>query len=406
MTKKESCAIIIVVNIIIEVDHMKPTIRARLTLFGANGFIYGLNAVYYCLIQKYLETIFVNDPVTVGILLAIGPFVSIFAPILWGYVADRSKSKNAVLALTVAFSAVFFFLIMFNDGPVYLAVMMGILMFFMSAYPGLIDIITIEYTAEAGISYGFIRIFGTVAFGVTPMILTSFTETNIDIIFYAYVLMAAAAVLSILLAPRVKGHGSGDNKTSFAPIFKDYRLMLLFLFSAITMFTWTYYMNFFPGHLSGTLQQPDSVWGINTFLTVLGEIPFFLAFNRLFDKVGIKKLMLISFVLVVARYAGLATLTNIPALLALGLITGFATTVFTYCASVYINKYIAPENKASANSMLYALGNGIPRVLAGVLGGTMTEFMGYKLSMIVCTVLCAAAFGIFLLTFGRDKAFK
>ena len=165
-------------------------------------------------------------------------------------------------------------------------------------------------------------------------------------------------------------------------------------------------MNFFPGHLSGTLQQPDSVWGINTFLTVLGEIPFFLAFNRLFDKVGLKKLMLISFVLVVARYAGLATLTNIPALLALGLITGFATTVFTYCASVYINKYIAPENKASANSMLYALGNGIPRVLAGVLGGTMTEFMGYKLSMIVCTVLCAAAFGIFLLTFGRDKAFK
>lgn len=382
---------------------MKPTLRARLPLFGANGFIYGLNAIYYCLMQKYLETIFVNDPVTVGVLLAIGPFVSILAPILWGYIADRSKSKNAVLALTVAFSAVFFFLIMLNDGPVYLSVMLGILMFFMSAYPGLIDIITIEYTAEAGIGYGFIRIFGTVAFGVTPMILTGFTESNIDIMFYAYVLMAAVAVLCILLAPKVEGHGAGKNKPSFAPIFKDYRLMLLFLFAAITQFAWTYYMNFFPGHLSGDLNQPDSIWGVNAFLTVLGEIPFFLAFNRLFDRVGIKKLMFVSFLLSIVRYAGLAALTNIPALLAVGLITGFAVTVFTYCASVYINKYIAHENKASANSMLYALGNGIPRVLAGVLGGTMTEFMGYTPSMIVCTALCAAAFGIFLLTFSRDK---
>lgn len=375
----------------------------RISLFAANCFIYGLNAVYYCLIQKYLETIFVGDPVTVGFLLAIGPFVSIFAPILWGYAADRSRSKNAVLAVTVFFSAVFFFLLMLCDSPVYLGVMLGVLMFFMSAYPGLIDIITIEYTETAGIGYGPIRIMGTLAFGAVPMILTRFTEANMDVIFYAYLIMAAAAVASVMLAPRVEGHGSGANKTSFASIFKDRRLMLLFLFAAITQFTWTYYMNFFPAYLSADLRQPDSVWGVNAFLTVLGEVPFFLSFNRLFDKVGIKKLMLISFVLSVARYAGLAYLTNVPALLALGLVTGFAVTVFTYCASVYINRYIAPENKASANSLLYALGNGIPRVLAGVLGGTMTESFGYTTSMVLCTGLCAAAFAIYLVTFARDR---
>ena len=141
---------------------MKSRFGARLTLFGANFCIYGLNALYYNLMQKYLDTVILgaNKTVIIGILLAIGPLVSIFAPILWGYVADRSKSKNAVLAVTVVFSALFFFLLMFNNSPIYLAIMLGILMFFMSAYPGIIDIITIEYTSANNMSYGPIRVTG------------------------------------------------------------------------------------------------------------------------------------------------------------------------------------------------------------------------------------------------------
>lgn len=380
---------------------MKSKFSACLSLICANGFIYGLNAVYYCLIQKYLETIFVNDPVTVGLLLSIGPFVSIFAPILWGYVADRSKSKNLILAITAVISALFFMLMMANDSPVYLAVMLGILMFFMSAYPGIIDIITIEYTDGANIPYGPIRITGTLMFGLVPMVLTLFTEKNIDIIFYVYAAMAILGAVSIMAAPKVEGHGSGEKKTSLIPIFKDGKLMLLFIFVGVVQFAWTYYINFFPGHLSTALGQPDSVWGINTFLTVVGEVPFFLAFNRLFDKVGIRKLMFISFVLSVVRYGGLALLTNVPSLLILGLITGFSPTVYTYCTSVYINKYIPDENKASANSMMYALGNGIPKVLAGVLGGAMTNIFGFSLSALICSALCALSFVVFIVKFRK-----
>ena len=109
-------------------------------------------------------------------------------------------------------------------------------------------------------------------------------------------------------------------------------------------------------------------------------------------------MLFVNLVLVVVRYAGLAFLTNVPLLLALGLITGFATTVFTYCGSVYVTRYVAPESRASANSLMYALGNGIPKVLAGVLGGVMTVSLGYTVSMIICTLLCALALAIFLLT--------
>lgn len=388
---------------------MRSRLGARLSLFSANFFIYGLNALYYNLMQKYLETVVkgTNATVTIGILLAIGPLVSIFAPILWGYVADRSKSKNAVLSVTVFFSAIFFFMLMLNNSPIYLAIMLGVLMFFMSAYPGIIDIITIEYTSANNMGYGPIRVTGALAFGLATLVLSSMTANGYGPMFYGYVIMAALAIVSIMAAPRVEGHGSGKGenakKTSIAVLFKDGKLMLLFLFVGVVQFAWAYYTNFFPAHLSGTLGQPDSIWGVNALLTVLGEVPFFLAFNKLFDKIGIRKLMLISFLLSVLRYAVLAFVTNVAALLAFGFITGFAVTVFTYCTSVYINKYIAPENKASANSLMYALGNGIPRVLAAALGGVMTQFLGYVSSMIACTVLCAVSVVIFLPTFYKDK---
>ena len=121
-------------------------------------------------------------------------------------------------------------------------------------------------------------------------------------------------------------------------------------------------------------------------------------FTRLFDKMGMKKLLLVSLALVTLRYAALAFLTNVPIMLIVGFVTGSATTIFTYCGSVYINTNIPPESKASANSLMYALGNGIPKVLAGVLGGQMTTIFGFTVSMIICTALCAGGLICFFIT--------
>ena len=369
---------------------------------GANGSVYGLNALYYCFIQIYIRKFHAED--VTGMLLAIGPLVSIFAPILWGNLADRARSKNAVLAASMAGAAVFYFLLMFNQSFWYLAAMLFILMFFMSPFAGILDIITLEYTADSGVPYGPFRIAGVFFFGIIPMVLTGFTETNINIIFFAYLILAAIGIFSVCTSPKVAGHGSKERKPDMLAVLRDRRLMLMFVLVAIAQFTWAYYLNFFPGHLTGDLGHPQTVWGLNTFLTVLGEIPFFLAFNKLFDKLGIKKLLGICAGLLIIRYFGLALLTNVPLLLGVGVLTGLATTVYTYCGSVYITRHVAPENKASANSLMYALANGIPKVLAGVLGGIMTTAIGYTASMIICGLLGVLALVIFLAVFAKDKA--
>ena len=369
--------------------------KKTLPLFFSNAIVYGMNALYYCFIQIYV-TAWHSDE-TSGILLAIGPFVAIFAPLLWGILADRARSKNLVLAISMLGSAVFYFLIGRGTDFWYLAVMLFLTMLFMAPFGGLIDTVTLEYTTSNDVKYGPIRICGTIAFGGLPMILTLFTEKNINVIFPVYVVMALLGALFVMLSPKVEGHGNGEKKPSILPLFRNADLMLIFLFVGVSQFTWAYYLNYFPAHLT-SLGFSQSVWGTNVFLTALGEVPFFLMFNGLFDKLGMRKLLGISLVLCAVRYAGLAFITSAPVLLGLGFLTGVATTIFTYCGSYYITKSIPDESKASANQLMYALGNGVPKVLAGVIGGKLTAAIGCVTTLVLCSGLCVIALGVFAVT--------
>ncbi len=367
----------------------------RASLFASNGLVYSLNALYYCFIQIYITKFHPDD--TAGILLAIGPLVAIFAPIFWGMLADRARSKNLVLAASVLGSAVFYCLLGVSQSFIWLAAMLFLTMLFMSPFGGLVDIITLEYTTENKVAYGPIRICGTIAFGALPMILTPFTDSNINLIFVVYPIAAVLAAVSVMLAPRVEGHASEEKKSEMLPLFRDKRLMLIFLFVGVAQFTWAYYLNYYPAHLETGLGLSQSVWGVNVFVTAISELPFFLAFTPLFEKLGLKKLLGISLALCTLRYAALAMLTSVPLIYLFGFITGSATTIFTYCGSVYITRHVAPESKASANSLMYALGNGVPKVLAGVIGGKLTVALGCTSVMWICAALCLMTIAVFAL---------
>lgn len=365
------------------------------TVCIANGLIYGLNALYYCFLQIYLEQH--HTPVSVGILLAIGPLVSIFAPILWGIRADKAKYKNNILILTVTGSAIFFFLLMFNQNFWWLFATLLLLMFFMSPFAGLIDIITLEYSAKSNVPFGPLRLVGTLSFGLLPMILTIYTETNINIIFYVYVILAVFCIITLRLMPKVAGHAKGKRKVSIKPVLTDKKLLLIIYIIFISQIAWSYYINFFPTYITGTLGLLQTVWGVNVFVTIIGEIPFFLMFNKIFSKFGIKKMLFFGIIITVIRYTALAMVTTAPTILITAVITGLSPTVLTYCGSVHIINNMNPEIQASAQTFMYAVGGGIPRVLAGVFGGMLTNAFGVKITMFIMVGLCVSMFIIYWL---------
>ncbi|MCL2518382.1 MAG: MFS transporter [Oscillospiraceae bacterium] len=377
-----------------------------IAIFTANGLVYGLNSLYFGFIQFYLEKY--HPPITIGILLAIGPFVSIIAPIFWGIRTDKAKYKNTILAIIVAGSTLLFFLIKFNQSFWWLFFVFIGLMFFMSPFGGLLDLITLEYVNQTGFPYGPIRLMGTFVFGVMPMILSVFTARNINLIFYAYLIIAVICVVSILLMPKIKGHSHTKTrekkKLNIKPIITNKKLILITFMMFIAQFVWGYYNNFFPTYITNDLGFPQWVWGVNIFVTVLGEIPFFIFYEKLFSRIGIRKLLLFSIILSILRYVALALIANAPLLLTSGMITGVSVTVFTYCGSMYILSNMQPEIIASSQTIMYAVGSSVPRVLAGVLGGVMTSAIGVKNSLLICAGFCTTMLLVYIIFIHKDNS--
>lgn len=374
----------------------------------ANALVYSFNALFYCFLPLYFGDRF--SPVEAGIVLSVGPAVSIVAPVFWGMLADRAKYKNTVLICTVLLSSVFFFSMKLDVGFLPMCLLVGVTMLFMSPFAGLIDTITLEYTAEHQIPYGPIRVLGTLGFGIISLISGFFTGNSIDVIFYIFVGMALLCALVLLGCPRVRGHAREVQNTKtrarldLKPLLRAHRLWIIVGFMLLCQFAYSYYCNFYPSYLRDVLGQPDWIWGLNVLILVLGEIPFFFLYNTLFKKLGIRTLLLASVIGSAARYLLLGMCEGVAALLVNNLLTGFLVTVVTYCGAMYIMAYIAPGLQATGQNLMYCIGQGVARVFGGVLGGVIETQFGTTGGMYLFGGLIAVAAVVGGIVISRDRS--
>ncbi len=361
--------------------------KAFFTLCGINFLVYGLNAVYNCFLPLYLGTHF--DEIKVGGLLSIGPVIMMAAPLLWGALSDKAKYKNNVLAFIICGAAVSFFLVGLNSSFPYTAFMLGCSMFFMSPYGGLVDTITLEASTDTGLKYGPLRLMGTVGYGIIAIIISVLPASNPLFLFGSYAAIALLAVLFLKLSPQIKGHAAKKEKTDLKPLIRDKNMTLILIILFTVMFAFSYYSNFMPSYMTQTLGLPSYVWGINVFVTLMLEFPFFIWFDKIMSFFSIRTLLVVTVAVSAIRYLTLGIFTHPVLILIIGALTGAWITVVIYCGTYYINTTVPDSIKASGQSYMYALGYGVPKVIAGIGGGIMTRYLGVPVSYFVCAALCA-----------------
>lgn len=353
-----------------------------------------MTALYFGFLPIFLEYQGkTNDQI--GYLLAAAQLVSVFAQSVWGKITDKAKYKNNILAILVIFSSIFFVLVYFGSSMLYLFIMISLVMFFLSNLCGLTDTITIEASGVNQWKYGPLRVMGTLGFGLVSMGLAPFIGgENISLLFVFFAAVGLLSVVFLYMAPKVKGHAEKREKISIKPIFRDRVTVIMFFVMAVSILTFNYYQNFYPKYMiasveNGGLGISEWLMGVNTLITVTGEILFFLFYNKIMEKIGIKKVLWIFGVLSVVRYLSLAYTKNAVLVLTIGFFTGLCPTVFTYCCTFYLMKTVSPSVRASAQMAMYALCNSLPRMMGSGIGGVITESFGTKGGLIFCTLLSA-----------------
>ena len=291
-------------------------------------------------------------------------------PTLLGIVADKWISAKWVYAACHLVGALTLYLAaqVTTPGEMFLVILLNSLAYMPTL--GLINTISYYRLQSAGLDivtdFPPIRIWGTIGF-IFAMWGVSFSGFELS-----HMQLYIGATLSVLLTlftltlPTIPVANAQRNQSwtemlglnAFA-LFKNKRMAIFFIFSMML----------------GAELQITNMFG-NTFLHSFDKDPLF-AIPFFLSRYGIKNVMLISIVAWMLRFGLFAFGDPTPfgtVLLVLSMIVyGCAFDFFNISGSVFVEKEVRPEIRASAQGMFLMMTNGFGCILGGMVSGKVVE---------------------------------
>jgi len=356
----------------------------RFSLFLAA--YYAANAVY----QGFVSVYFSNkglDSFQIGMLMSAVSVVSIVAQPAWGALGDRSASRNRVLRIMCLLAAGMILLLYSTKN---LWALSAILCLFAVSYTSIQpmgDSVILEALQEKGQPFGRIRLVGTYSFAVVSPIAGLMINGHLERMPWMTAAVLGLVFLSTYKLPPAAGHARVKNCASMMTLLRDKKLMLLISLVTLLQATLGYFYVFFPVYFTQMQGGNAALLGWAYFLSACSETPFLLFSDKLFKKIGVGKLLLISAASLVLRWAILALTDNVWVAMASQLLHGWGFIVMTVTMAKYISLTVPEELRARGQMLLAVAGFGVARVAGNWGGGYIAQQIGLKATFGVMAVV-------------------
>jgi len=361
-----------------------------------NFFLYGALSVLISFIPLYFQEVGFTT-VAIGMLMAGGPFVSIFANPFWGYWSDRLQNiKKILLIMLIGNLIIIQIVFQLNSLPL---VFIAMLLFFNFQTPlfsqsNSLILNTIEGTPY---KFGTFRLWGSLgwaimAVGAGPLI----NVIGIKNLWLVYSFMLILTILFGLKLPQGKVEGSkklvkgGYAKALFGNKYFLVFVILGVLISVPNSINLTF-ISLYIKQLGGSVVMI----GWSAFLTAIFEVPVFLLFDRYLKRntsTMIGCLVVISGLFVI-RWFLMSIATDPMQVLFLQMLHSVTFGGYFYIGTTLTAKLVPVELRASGQAIYGLTWGGISGIIAGMVGGWMFQELGpntmYQITMFI------SLFGVF-----------
>jgi PPP family 3-phenylpropionic acid transporter len=362
-------------------------------------FIYMNNAVYGTFAPVYFEHIgFTNTQI--GLLLSVGPLAAILAQPVWGTVSDRARTKNSVLLLLLAGSALCMLLFPLSVSFVFVLVLICFFMFFQTPIYAVGDAITLEaLDKRGGGNFSHIRMAGTFGFAFMSVGFGWLAKDHIDWLFSVNLAVFGVCLLLVLRFPAVEGHQSRGPKMHMGMLLRNRKLMLYLSMSFVLHLTMGYYYAFFPLYFREL--GADSAWvGWSMLISSLSEIPFLLLSVYIFKRIPIPYILLGAGVATALRWYLFSVIDDPIWVFPIQLLHGMIFIVLTVTMAIFINREVPAELKASGQTLHALLCLGVARMIGSFVGGVASDAYGMREVFFYNALVAAACVAGFAGIFG------
>ncbi|MGQ0587147.1 MAG: MFS transporter [Gammaproteobacteria bacterium] len=308
-----------------------------------------------------------------GIAYALMGVTRSIMPIAWGWWADTTGRRIAMIRHAVLVSLALFLCIPFSDSLVGIGFFMLAYSIFWHALLSQFEVVALSHLQPHGGDYSRVRLWGSVGFVAAVLGLGPILDAlGILPLPWLVAAMFAAMALSAWLVPEVPALPQAARES--VPILDVLRrpwVKALLVSCLLSQLSFAPYYNFFTLFLERH-DYARSTAGFLWALAVVAEIGLFLAMGRLISALGARRLMLIVLAATALRWVLTALLVDSLALLVL-LQLSHALTFGAYhaLAVYYVQRYfpgsMQGRGQAFYNAAAYGLGGSIGSLASGYI---------------------------------------
>jgi PPP family 3-phenylpropionic acid transporter len=340
----------------------------------------------------YLQSLEFNA-FQIGVLMSLLQVTRIFAPNLWGWLADHTGRRVAVVQLAALLSLLFYLGVFVGDSFVWMFAVMGLMSLFWSASLPLVEAITLGHLGVGGEGYGRIRLWGSIGFIIAVIVLGYVLD-------YAPVRALLWIVLGLKVGillfsrkipePKIIPHHTDDQ-----PVWNILRrpdvaafLVACFLMAAAHGVYYTFYSIYLVEH-----GYSKSVVGWLWALGVICEVLVFLWMPRMAARFGLWHILLVSFALAALRFFLIGWGVEYILIIVFAQVLHAASFGSYHAAAVaLVHQYFRGKHQAKGQGLYTSISFGLGGTMGGLMSGYAWDLLGAGWTFTLSALLALAGY--------------
>jgi PPP family 3-phenylpropionic acid transporter len=344
------------------------------------------------------------DITAIGNLMAIIMATKIISPNIWGWIADHTGRRMAIVRLGSLCAALAFAGVFFQDGFIWLAIVMMLFSFFWNAALPQFEATTFYHLGDHIDRYSSIRLWGSIGFIATVWGLGSLMQgQGIQLLPWILLgLFTAIWINSLLVPEEAAGHLALDHSPLRKILSQPHVVGLLLVCFLLQAGHGPYY-TFYSIHMEAhgySLSMIGGLWALG----VIAEVIVFLLMHRLVPKFGLRNLLLVSLLLAVVRWLLIGLFPEHLSVMLFAQILHAATFGVYHAAAIQlIHTYFKGKHQGKGQALYSSLSFGAGGALGSFYSGYVYDYFGALLMFGIAAVLSLLAFFIAWVSIPADK---
>jgi len=326
----------------------------------------------------------------IGVLMSLLQVMRIFAPTIWGHIADHTGKRVAIVQLAALVCLIAFVGVFWATHFWWLFAVMSLISFFWSASLPLVEATTLSHLGDRSDRYGRIRLWGSVGFILVVVGLGALLDhASIGLVPWVVLGLLVGIVLTSRFIPEAEIAQHHREHIPMREVLRRPAVLALFVAALLMAAAHGPYYTFFTIHLvqSG---YSKSLAGWLWALGVVCEIGIFLIMPRVFRSLRPETVLLATLLTAAVRFLLIGwEATILPVLLFAQLLHALTFGAYHASALALVHRHFTGKNQGRGQAFYNSFAFGVGGTIGSLYSGAAWDSLGAGMTFSI-----AAAFAL------------